>query len=142
MPLIKLIYSSVPVEPSFDALDRVLQTSRLNNARDHISGALLSGPDYFLQLLEGERAAVSACFMRIMLDSRHKDITLITTREVKSRLFADWSMHHIGPDVMRDRLLRRYAIGGAFDPVVLPERAISDLCKTLGGATWDTRMVA
>lgn len=142
MPLIKLIYSSIPVDPSFDTLDGVLRCSRLNNARDNISGALLSGPDYFLQLLEGDRAAVSACFMRIMLDRRHRDITLLTTREVKARLFPEWSMHHIGPDPMRDRMLRRYAVGGAFDPVALSERAIGDLCKTLAGATWDARMAA
>jgi hypothetical protein len=142
MSLIRLIYCSTPVGASFDVLDTVLRTSRVNNARANVTGALLSSADYYLQLLEGDRAAVSDCFMRIVLDKRHEAIRLITTREVKIRLFPDWTMHHIAPDPMRDALLRRYAVAGRFDPTALSERAICDLCKVLAGSSWRLQKVA
>lgn len=136
MTLTRLIYSSVHPQISAETIDTVLQKSRANNARDGITGALVMTPTRFLQILEGSRAAVGQCFMRIMQDTRHRDIEIVACQEVDSRLFLEWSMHCIDIKGIRSDLVARYAVGGAFDPARMSQFAIEDLCRTLSGDGW------
>ncbi|MEE2915447.1 MAG: BLUF domain-containing protein, partial [Pseudomonadota bacterium] len=52
--------------------DAVLAVSRRNNARDGITGLLYADGRRFLQVLEGERAAVERAYQRIAADPRHR----------------------------------------------------------------------
>ena len=90
--LIRLIYISKPTEAARGAWESILASSRGNNARHDITGMLLAGGTYFLQLLEGERAAVTDTFLRLSKDPRHKRIELVSSAPAEVRLFGDWSM--------------------------------------------------
>lgn len=136
MNLTRLIYSSVHSHISDEAINHLLRSSRANNARDGISGALVMTPSRFLQVLEGGRTAIGQCFMRIMRDPRHRDIEVVACRDAESRLFRDWSMHRIDVTSIKSDVVARYAISGEFDPARMSQFAIEDLCRTLSGDGW------
>jgi len=137
MQLTRLIYVSKHNGVDADTLDRILQTSRANNVRDGVTGALIIGDQNFMQLLEGDRAAVGACFMRITRDDRHQGIQVICSGDEEHRLFFEWSMHRIETSRIKQEILSRYTIDGDFDPVRMSQFAIEDLCRTLSEGDWD-----
>jgi Sensors of blue-light using FAD len=92
MNLTQLIYASTPFGFSNPVLNNILSAARRNNQRDGITGALICRADLYLQMLEGPRAAVTATFHRILGDDRHADVSLISSDDVRERLFPDWHM--------------------------------------------------
>lgn len=70
----------------------MLERSRANNERYQITGLLLYHEGQFLQLLEGDEAAVRERYDVIAPDQRHKWVSLIMTGPNGSRDFPDWSM--------------------------------------------------
>ena len=87
MALTQLIYASQPF--GFDAatLSNILLDARRCNRRDGITGALIARQDLYLQLLEGPKSKVTACYDRIRADDHHAEITPLVWREIKQRLF-------------------------------------------------------
>lgn len=137
MQLSRLIYTSRHDNSRVETLDTILGTSRRNNARDHVSGALVISDRHFLQVLEGERSVIAACFLRIIQDPRHREIQVISAGDQKQRLFHEWTMHRIDAARIKQGILARYSSGGTFDPVRLSEQAIADLCRTLSMGDWE-----
>ena len=137
MQLTRLIYVSNHTGMAVETLDHILQTARANNVRCGITGALVIGEQHFLQLIEGDRAAVGQCFMRIMQDDRHHGIQIISSGDVEHRLFHEWSMHRIETSRIKQEIISRYTINGTFDPLQMSQFAIEDLCRTLAEGDWD-----
>lgn len=94
MSLLQLVYASRPFGFDDLALSGILNSARLNNERDGITGALICREDLYLQLLEGPRPAVIAAFERIMRDDRHTEVVTLVTSDVHTRLFPEWAMRH------------------------------------------------
>jgi hypothetical protein len=92
MPLMQLIYTSRPFGFDAQTLDDILMAARRNNQRDGITGALVCRADLYVQLLEGERRAVTAAFGRILADDRHLEVTLVWCGDTPTRLFPEWDM--------------------------------------------------
>jgi hypothetical protein len=91
--VIQLVYVSSAVKPFTDAqLRELLAKARANNVSLGITGMLLHQQGAFLQMLEGEPAAVDAVFAKIEKDRRHGAILVLTRTEVGGRTFPDWSM--------------------------------------------------
>ncbi len=137
MQLTRLIYASSHDGTSVETLDQILQTSRANNVRDGITGALLTSEKNFLQLLEGDRSAVAQCILRIVQDDRHYGIQLISSGDAEHRLFMEWNMHSIEVRRVKQEILSRYTIGGNFEPFRMSQFAIEDLCRVLSANDWD-----
>jgi hypothetical protein len=93
------------------ALGHILEQSRSRNAAAGLTGALMLQESWFVQLLEGEAAAVEAVFARIRCDSRHSDVQITTDNPTATRIFADWSMAYAGPDGLPDIPLT-FTMGG------------------------------
>ncbi len=70
----------------------VLRVSRHNNERDGVTGLLLYQGGNFIQLLEGEAAAVATVYARVMKDPRHHSVLHMLDNEATERLFPGWSM--------------------------------------------------
>jgi Sensors of blue-light using FAD len=94
-----LLYSSVAVTALDDReLTSLLSTSRRNNEADGLTGLLLhvhggeAGSAWFVQLLEGEQAAVERTFERIARDELHDDVRVLHRGPVAGRRFAGWTM--------------------------------------------------
>lgn len=96
-----LIYRSQATAPLDDAqLTHLLEQARAFNQRHDLTGLLLYSHDHqFLQVLEGEDAAVRALYRQhIVHDSRHHSCHVLAEGPWLRRSFPDWSMGLITPD--------------------------------------------
>jgi transcriptional regulator with XRE-family HTH domain len=73
-------------------LPDIMATAVRRNASLQITGALLVCGRSYLQVLEGDDAAVQSLFGGIGRDGRHTDIRVLQNEPVESRHFSDWSM--------------------------------------------------
>jgi hypothetical protein len=98
----RLIYSSrnrIMGEPHqvAVAIESILLTSRSNNERLDVTGALLFSGDAFAQVLEGPREVIDALYANICKDRRHSHIVLLDQSDMPARDFSNWSMAYSGP---------------------------------------------
>ena len=91
----------------------ILQTSLVNNRARSITGALVSTPSHYAQVLEGPREAVTATMARIEADPRHCEIAIVARETVPQRSFARWSLAHIGTCGALDEAIGKFT--GAAD---------------------------
>lgn len=93
MGLIRLIYvSNAEHEVEAAELARILEVSASNNLARGITGMLLYANGSFLQILEGEAAAVDETYERVSRDRRHANIFLLEREAIGERSFARWGM--------------------------------------------------
>ncbi|MCC6411672.1 MAG: BLUF domain-containing protein [Saprospiraceae bacterium] len=94
MALYKLIYRSQEAFPFNDeALARLLMECRLKNSHKNISGILLYGYGYFIQMLEGEEHEVRSLFHeKILHDPRHTSVKILNEGLSYKRLYPTWAM--------------------------------------------------
>ena len=127
MPLSRLIYASLRESRSPHDMVEILEKSEARNAVDAITGALVVAPDYYVQLLEGERRVVDACYDRICRDPRHSHVGLILFELVDERLFPDWSMTAV--DLSEGDAIASYTEGTEFRPEELPRAVVERLFR-------------
>jgi hypothetical protein len=101
MSLYKLVYCSrnriVGSGPEInDELQSILATSRVNNDRAGITGALLYSAGNFAQVLEGPLPAIERTFELIQRDPRHSEVIVIQSGPAETRDFPQWSMAFAG----------------------------------------------
>ena len=91
--LVRLLYVSKEIasQPSKFAESNLEKFRKSNHAND-VTGILCSGDGIFLQVLEGERPVVNDMFYRIVADSRHRHVELLSMEEIQKRQFDQWSM--------------------------------------------------
>jgi len=70
----------------------LLTDARKHNASVGVTGLLLFQGGHFLQVLEGDAAAVRGLFKRICADQRHDTIALLFEELVSEPQYRDWSM--------------------------------------------------
>ncbi|SFP49302.1 BLUF domain-containing protein [Tranquillimonas alkanivorans] len=90
--------STATEEQSAADIDALLEVSRRNNRRDGITGLLIYHDRMFLQVLEGPKDAVRACFARIERDPRHREAWIVSEGEAAARGFPDWQMGFASPE--------------------------------------------
>lgn len=103
----RLIYcSQATYDLAPEELVALLEVSRHNNEAAGLSGMLLYSSQSFLQMLEGDPAALTATYARIGADDRHTNLRLLLDAEVPAPLFPDWTMgfEHIDDEDLADEL--------------------------------------
>lgn len=91
--MIRLLYFSQAVATVTNAgLEEILATARRKNNERGITGALLTGGEVFLQILEGPEQSVLSLYLEILQDTRHTDVEIMRVTPIMNRLFKDWSM--------------------------------------------------
>lgn len=104
--MIQLIYITSAVRPMSDAeLLALLQQSRATNTEVDLTGILLYSGGNFLQVLEGDEAAVDALMARIERDPRHRNLITLVRRPIPERMFPTWSMGFRRLDTLTDEAL-------------------------------------
>lgn len=140
----RLVYYSrnrtVGAPEAVDATIRaILATSRVNNARIDVTGALMFNAGCFAQVLEGPSDAVEATFERIQQDERHGDVSLLAYEAVESRLFTDWSMAYIGASKVEAARYGDVAATSGFD---IARMTGDRLCAVLHGLALEEEVAA
>ncbi len=93
MTLTRLVYVSSAVEELGDeVLDEILASSVRHNSPQQVTGMLLYSKGGFMQVLEGDEAAIDETFLRIKSDARHHAIFVLSKEPVGGRDFSGWSM--------------------------------------------------
>jgi hypothetical protein len=75
-----------------EELVALLVKARRRNEVAGITGAMVYGQGQFIQILEGEEAAVTALYERIVADPRHQSILKLADKAIAARTFVEWSM--------------------------------------------------
>ena len=88
-----LLYNSYAVKAFDDAaLKELLIQSREKNRRLGITGMLFYFNGQFIQLIEGDEAAVRRLGIEIALDPRHKHFMILKEGAIEKRFFTLWAL--------------------------------------------------
>ena len=132
----RLIYYSKNQMPGdqdemIEGMHQILSTSRINNARAGVTGALLFNGGCFAQVLEGTAQAISETFERIQCDPRHGDVLVLEFAPADNRSFANWSMAFIGQDQKDKAIFGEISNQSQFDPSRLTAEQMFDTLHRL-----------
>ena len=103
----RIIYASqATFDLSPDELISLLSAARAENEKVGLSGMLLYSSQSFLQVLEGDEAALADTYSRIRVDKRHTNLRLLMEQEVSAPMFPDWTMgfEHVDDEELADEL--------------------------------------
>jgi hypothetical protein len=130
--LVRLLYASRVAESAPDGLiESLLQQSRRNNTALGITGVLCHGGDVFLQALEGGRDPVNALYNKIVVDRRHRQVTLLSYEDIFERRFSGWTMGQVNLSKVNSSTLLKYSERALIDPYSLSGRASAALTDEL-----------
>jgi hypothetical protein len=130
--LVRLLYASRAAAPvTQQIIDAILQSSRANNPALGITGILCHGGEVYMQALEGGRDAVNALYMKIVRDTRHREVMLLHYAEVPERHFAGWTMGQVNLAKVNPSLLLKYSDKPVLDPFTVSGRASMALLEEL-----------
>ncbi len=130
--LVSMTYAS-SANPDVSAKDfnEILQQAKENNAVNGITGMLIFNKNYFLQTLEGPRAQINRLLYSLIADTRHHDLQIIETRELKHRDWAKWSMNYASPTPDNAAIYLKYSTTVDFNPYLLSAEAANNLMREL-----------
>jgi hypothetical protein len=115
--LVRLMYASRAVPGvGQDELMAIVRKSKANNGPLGVTGVLCFSEGIFLQVLEGGRSPVNRLYNRIVTDSRHSQVELLSYQEVGERRFAGWSMGQVNMSRLNPALLLKYSERATLDP--------------------------
>jgi len=97
-------------------LRKLVLSAAANNRKRGITGGLMFNREYFGQVLEGERSAVSALFCEIAKDPRHRSIVIVEASAVEKRLFEHWSMGLAERTETAEKINLSFKLNHGFDP--------------------------
>ena len=75
-----------------DDINNILDSSKVNNQAENITGILIYCNKHFFQILEGDENDVKELYEKIAIDCRHDNVIKIQEGEVEKRNFGNWSM--------------------------------------------------
>lgn len=84
-------YAGAPDEAS-SVLSAIREVAEVRNPQLGITGALVHDRGRFLQVLEGEAAALDTLVAAIQRDPRHRDMKPLVRAPIRERTFTGWSM--------------------------------------------------
>ena len=89
----QIIYIS-SAEPTLtqDVLIELLSQSQKRNAAREITGLLLHSDGNIIQIIEGQEAATTELFQKISKDSRHRGVTMMSSKPIEARDFPNFKM--------------------------------------------------
>ena len=100
-------------------LSELVEVSRRNNKKHGITGAMLYLENAFIQVIEGEDAAIGQLLEKLCTDTRHQNIAVLSDKLAQARNFQNWSMGIVKaaeadrPQVLEELRLASTANGGS-----------------------------
>lgn len=96
MYLHSLLYTSTATA-SFNnnELESLVTLCNKHNELNGISGAIIFHNAFFIQALEGDLFKLNTLYTKLLVDKRHKDLTLRSFGPIEERRFKEWGMAHL-----------------------------------------------
>jgi len=132
--LTRLLYTSRVSGRMHETLvESILEQSRENNLAHGITGVLCIDPtgEFFLQAIEGSRAAVNRLYGNIARDPRHSEVVLLDFAEIEERRFAAWRMGAVDLNKVNLSTILRFSENARLDPYSLSGAAAMSLVHEL-----------
>jgi len=90
--MVKVYRSKARADISDAGIEALLEPSRRHNEAAGVTGMLLFGNGYFVQIIEGTGPAVDRTYRRILSDPRHADAVLLYDGSGEPRRFGGWTL--------------------------------------------------
>jgi hypothetical protein len=130
--LVRCLYASRMAKGhSAKIIESILVESRRNNAKNGLTGVLITAGDCFIQVLEGSRDAVCATYNVIAQDKRNNDVTMLVFEEITERKFESWAMGEVNLSQVNPALLLKYSAKPVLDPFSLSGAATMSFLNEL-----------
>jgi hypothetical protein len=136
MGLAQLVYRSTAAD-SVAGMERMMALRHIHarameiNSRNDVTGFLAFTMRNFIQVLEGDRATVTATYDRIARDRRHKNIELLTIAHCPNRVFGRWSMGAIfDEEIIKEAMCTIHA-SGELDITMLGPRDALEVLRVM-----------
>lgn len=133
--LIRLTYASTTASSPAtirEDLVQILDKARAYNAGSNIHGVLFYGNNYFFQCLEGDEKRVDQLYQKILKDSRHKNVVLLTRESIPAPKFNVWDMKYVMQEVAVKQFFNNTQ-WEKFNPYVLTDELIQPFLNILYG---------
>ena len=89
----RIVYISACAQEQTDqSVEAILSVSRARNVAAGITGLLIGGGNWWMQLLEGERPKLEPVWASIRNDPRHSPVVMVQRRPLRGRAFHGWSL--------------------------------------------------
>ena len=135
--MIRLIYASRCTTIGPGDVKDILASSRRNNQKLAVTGALCLSNGIFLQCLEGDRAVVNALYHRLLKDPRHTDPQILSFEEATKRLFSGWNMGLVASTNENAEIFLKYSTVPSFDPYQMSAQALQEFfAEMLATTRW------
>jgi len=135
MSLSRLVYfSEIAIAPT-ERDWRILELQKIavtENRRRHLTGALIYDDRWFAQALEGEIQFVEEIFARILRDTRHSNVKILSNAVVPERLFGKWSMGFAARTLKTEPLFGLHWFNATRTPIIMSEKSLLKLMIELG----------
>jgi hypothetical protein len=135
--------------PRLSDLRKIVLSAGSNNRERGITGGMMFNRDYFGQVLEGDRAAVSDLFCRIAKDPRHRSVVIVEASAVAGRRFDRWAMGLAEKTETAEKLNSKFGLEHGFDPTQISASdfsnyifemvSLEDQLISVSIPTWDTK---
>lgn len=136
-PLYRLTYASRSTFKPFlneggvdDNIAQILNTARESNKKAGLVGALYYGNGCFFQCLEGKKEQIDLLFGKLLKDSRHQDVKILSYQPIVSSGFSSWEMKYATIDHEVRGFLRQHGIN-KFDPYKFTDQMTTTLVEML-----------
>ncbi|WP_238272586.1 BLUF domain-containing protein [Methylobacterium cerastii] len=94
-----------------------------------LTGALVFNDHFFLQAMEGERAAISEQLWKLAADNRHSGMVLMSSRPIEQRDFEGWMVGFAGHSDALDAIYMDYGATPKLDPSAMPVQSAIKLLR-------------
>lgn len=130
--LVRLLYVSRAQQALTAAdIESIMTQSRTHNPALGLTGLLCHSGQFFMQVLEGDRATVNALYSKLVRDDRHQNVSLLYYEEIQTRRFASWTMGLVNLARVNPSLILKYSPTATFDPYLISGSACMALLEEL-----------
>jgi len=129
--LYRLMYVSDQVAETCCDMGALMEDAKLYNKSHGVTGALWYDGSRFLQLLEGDKAAINSVFRRIANSRYHRDIDVLCFSEVEDRIYKDWAMSYFGSESHNREVAEEFAGGSDLCLRSLPTETLVNMLSFL-----------
>lgn len=91
----RIVYVSTGQDITDTDLADILEVAQRRNAQEGITGFVMFNGRNFIQLVEGEEAALRSLMAALLRDPRHTGVVTLVDEPIAARCCAEWTMNRI-----------------------------------------------